>query len=608
MKLSDYVVQFIADRGVRHIFLVPGGGAMHLVDSAGGNPNVEFVCNLHEQASALAAAAYAKITSNLGVALVTSGPGGTNAVTGVADAWLDSEPCLFISGQVKRADLKGDTGLRQLGVQEVDIVSIVKPITKYAITVLDPKTVRYHLEKAVYHARGGRPGPVWIDIPLDVQAATIIPEELTGFEPGVAETLQQDGSLASSVSLALELLSQSERPVLLAGRGVRLAGAEDNLTELAERLGIPVLTTWAGIDLVPDAHPLFVGRPGSMAPRAANFALQNSDWMLALGARLDMTVTAYAPGRLARAAKKIMVDVDPAELEKMGAAIDIPVCADAGHFIEEMLSQSGRSQTRDRSSWVARCQDWKARYPVILPEYRQQRENVSTYVLTDVLSELLTDDDVIVQGSSGIQSEVFLLAFRVKKGQRVVQCGALGAMGYGIPASIGACLASGNRRTICVDGDGGFQPNAQELETATRLNLPIKFLVVNNRGYACVRSSQQAHFRGHLVASDSASGLSLPEIAGLASAYKIPFARISNQANLREGLEEVLETRGPVVCEIMAPLDEPRAPRVTSAQRADGSMVSKPLEDMWPFLDREEFLANMIVPPLDDDLRLRSLD
>jgi acetolactate synthase-1/2/3 large subunit len=596
-KLSDYVIRFIADRGVKHVFMVPGGGAMHLNDSLGRCDDIEFVCNLHEQASAIAAEAYARVTNNLGVALVTTGPGGTNAITGVAGAWLDSTPCLFISGQVKRADLMGDRGVRQLGVQEVDIVSLVKPITKYAVTVMDPASIRYHLEKAVFLAKSGRPGPVWIDIPLDVQASTIAPECLDRFDPKEIKQPLDRKVLEEQVARAIELLNCAERPVILAGNGIRLAGAETDFLWLISMLGIPVLTTWLGIDLLPDSHELLIGRPGSMAPRGANFALQNSDWLLSIGARLDMAMIGYAPDKLARAAKKVMVDIDPAEIRKLEAAIDVPICANAKAFIQELQKQSSSIRQRDRSIWLARCTDWKTRYPVVLPEHRDHKESVSTYYFSEVLAEELTGDDLIVPGSSGNGVEVFLLVFFVKAGQRVFHTRGLGAMGFGLPASIGACLASGRKRTVSVDGDGGFQLNIQELETVARLKLPIKFFVINNQGYASIRASQRNYF-GRLVGADASSGLTLPDLVKVASAYGLATARIVSQTGLRQQIRDVLQMPGPVLCDVVTIPDEARAPRLLSMQRADGSMVSKPLEDLWPFLDREEFLSNMIISPL----------
>jgi len=600
MKLSDYVFRFVAGLGVKHVFMLPGGGAMHLVDSLGYNPDLEFVCNLHEQACAVAAEAYARVTNNLGVALVTTGPGGTNAITGVAGAWLDSTPCLFLSGQVKRADMKGDLGIRQLGVQELDIVSIVKSITKYAVTVMDPATIRYHLEKAVHLAKSGRPGPVWIDIPLDVQAATVEPENLKTYEPEKVTALDTGEELVAKVAKAVELLNKAERPVILAGNGIRLAGAQSDFLRLVDILQIPVLTTRLGVDLIPANHELYFGMPGSIASRGANFTLQNSDWLLILGARLDMALIAYAPERLARAAKKIMLNIDSAEIRKVESIIDVPVYADVRFFIREFAKQKRRVKIRYRKIWLSRCREWKATYPFVLPEHRAETQAISVYAFSEALSDALDADCVVLPGNAGNACELFLTAFKGKEGQRVFHNKGTGAMGFCQPAAIGACLGSGRKPTICVDGDGGFQMNIQELETVKRLGLPIKFFVMNNQGYASIRSSERSYF-GRLTGADASSGLTLPDVIKVASAYGLGTARITDPQNLKEQIIRVLEILGPVVCDVVIIPDELRAPRVTSAQRLDGSMVSKPMEDMWPFLAREEFLANMIVPPVPDD-------
>ena len=596
VKLSDYVMQVVAEQGVKHVFMLPGGGAMHLNESLGRRADLEFVCNLHEQAVAIAAEANAKITNKLSVAMVTTGPGGTNAVTGVASAWLDSMPCLVISGQVKSDDLKRDSGVRILGVQEIDIVSIVDSITKYAVTIEDPSTIRFHLEKAIHLALSGRRGPVWIDIPLDVQAAQIDPANLPGFSPPAEES---SGDLTGQVSQLLALLKDAKRPVVVAGYGIRSAGAVPEFHQAMDKLQIPVLTTWLGMDLVPESHPLYAGRPGSIAPRGANFTLQNSDLMLVIGSRLDMALTGYAHDKLAREAVKVMVDIDEAEIRKMKTEIHLPIVADAAAFLHELNGQLGRSELPSYADWVKRCQDWKERYPIVQQEYRDETDGVSTYCLSEALSEELASEDIVASGSSGTAVELFLLSFQTKTNQRVLHSRGLGAMGFGLPASIGACLGAGRKRTICVDGDGSFQMNVQELETMRRLQLPIKVFVINNEGYASIRSSQANYF-DHLVVADRTSGLSLPSVKDVATAYGLPAFVIESQQDLRQQIRNVLETPGPVVCEVLAPGSETRAPRLSSMQRPDGSMVSKPLEDLWPFLSRDEFLENMIVRPIEE--------
>jgi acetolactate synthase-1/2/3 large subunit len=601
IKLSDWVFQYVASLGVKQVFEVTGGGAMHLNDSL-GQSGIEYICMLHEQAAAMAAESYAKVRNDLGVCLVTTGPGGTNALTGVAGAWLDSTPMLVISGQVKRADLKGTTGVRQMGVQEVDVVAMAAPITKYAITVLDPTEIRYHLEKAVHLARTGRPGPVWIDIPLDVQGSMIDESALGGFNP--AEIAPPKGALSPeklklAVARTIRMLNASKRPVLLIGNGVRLGNARAEMRSLVDVLLLPVLTTWPAHDLMPDDHPLMIGRPGPVAPRGANFALQNSDFVLSLGARLDLVVTGYSPENFARAAKKVMVDVDPTELKKMKGTVQLPVCADVKAFIAELTAQLSAIREKKRTKWYARCAEWKNKYPVVLPEYRNLTTGVSTYVLAEAISAVSKNEDVIVSGSSGAGIEIFLLAATLKEGQRLFLTTALGAMGNGIPGVIGACIAHAKRRTITVDGDGGLQLNIQELEVIRRLQLPIKLFVLNNDGYASIRTSQSRYF-GRLAGADASSGVTLPALEGIARAYGIPYATITNDHELQRQVRELIDAPGPCLIEVKTPREEPRAPSLSSMRKPDGSMVSKPLEDLWPFLPREEFLENMIIPPLSE--------
>jgi acetolactate synthase-1/2/3 large subunit len=599
IKLSDWVFQYVASLGVKQVFEVTGGGAMHLNDSL-GQSGIEYICMMHEQGAAMAAESYAKVRNDLGVCLVTTGPGGTNAMTGVAGAWLDSTPMLVISGQVKRADLKGVTGVRQMGVQEVDVVAMAAPITKYAVTVLDPNEIRYHLEKGVHLARTGRPGPVWIDIPLDVQGSMIDEAELRKFTP--TEIAPPKGTftpekLQLAVARTIRMLNASKRPVLLIGNGVRLGNARAEMRALVDVLQLPVLTTWPAHDMMPDDHPLMIGRPGPVAPRGANFALQNSDFVLSLGARLDLVVTGYSPENFARAAKKVMVDVDPTELKKMKGTVQLPVCADVKAFIAELTAQLSAIREKKRTKWYARCAAWKSKYPVVLPEYRNLTTGVSTYVLAEAISAVSKNEDVIVSGSSGAGIEIFVLAATLKEGQRLFLTTALGAMGNGLPGVIGACIAHARRRTITVDGDGGLQLNIQELEVIRRLHLPIKLFVLNNDGYASIRTSQSRYF-GRLAGADASSGVTLPALMGIAQAYGIPYATITTDNDLQRQVRELIDAPGPCLIEVKTPREEPRAPSLSSMRKPDGSMVSKPLEDLWPFLPREEFLENMIIPPL----------
>lgn len=593
IKLSDYVMRFVAGLGVRHVFMLPGGGAMHLVDSLGRNKNLTFICNLHEQACAVAAEAYSQYTNHLGVALVTTGPGGTNTITGVAAAWLDSTPVLFLSGQVKRADMIGARGVRQMGFQEIDIISLVRPITKYAVTVMEPSSIRYHLEKAVHLAQSGRPGPVWIDIPLDVQAAMIDENELPGCADDKPLPRSETFGLSEAVHRSIALLCRARRPVVLVGNGVRLSNALQDFIRVIERLCIPVLTTWKAADLLPDDHALFAGRPGAVGQRGANFAQQNADWLLIIGARLDLGQTAYNHRHFGPGARKIMVEVDPAEIAKMQMPIEVPVAADARDFLREFSRGISGKRLPDWSEWLRRCKQWQMRYPLVLPEHWETKDAVSDYVLIDILSEELTGGDLLVPGSSGACSERTMQAIRVKTGLRVFNSEGLGPMGFGIPAAIGGCLASGHRRTVCIDGDGGFIMNIQELETVRRLDLPIKFFVLNNGGYGSIQATQRSYFEGHHVASTRSSGLTLPDTRRVSEAFGIPSLRIADHTEIRRRIREVLHTRGPIVCEVMSSPGQVTMPRVSSRQLPGGGMESAPMEDLWPFLDRAEFASNM---------------
>ena len=591
-KVSDVIISYLASLGVDVVFMLPGGGSMHLVDSLGREPRLSYVVNLHEQACAIAAEAYGQFSNHLGVALVTTGPGGTNALTGVAAAWLESTPCIFISGQVKRDDLKGDRGVRQFGFQEIDIVAMVQSITKYAVTVTEPNRVLYHLQKACHLATSGRPGPVWLDIPLDVQGAQIDERQLLPFN--VRPVVESSENLVEPVRRAIKLLNSAERPVVLVGNGVRLAKAEDELAAAISRLNVPVLTTWKALDLFRDDEPLFCGSPGAIGQRGANFVQQNADWILTLGARLDLGQTGYSHEGFARGAHKVIVDVDPAEIRKLKTEIAVPIAVDAGDFLKELNRQSGLISKVDRTCWIQQCQTWKNRYPVVLPEYWSYNDGVSLYVLIDVLSELLRDGDLLVPGSSGACSEVTMQAFRVRSRVRVLNSQGIGAMGFGVPAVIGACLASGKSRTICVDGDGGFWMNIQDLETVRRLELPAKFFVLNNNGYASIRATQLNHFGGFFAGSGPGSGLTLPDIGGVCDAFGVGVFRLEGHKDIRDRVREVLESSGPAVCEVMVSPRQMTAPRLSSTRQPDGRMVSKPLEDLAPFLDREEFRKNML--------------
>jgi len=604
MRVADYIFEFIAKQGIQDVFFLPGGGAMHLNNGLYRQKKIRSVSMLHEQGAAIAAEAYARTSNKFGVCLVTSGPGATNAMTGLAGAWFESTPVMFFSGQVKRADLKGDSGLRQLGSQELDIVSIVTSITKYAMCVHDPIHIRYELEKALYIMQFGRKGPVWLDIPLDVQATKIDPSTLKGFNPTdlLPTEIQLVPSIKpESIKQIVQLLKESRRPVLLVGNGIHSSGAESELLDLIKHLQIPTLTTWIAADLLEYSNPLFFGRPGTAASRGANFTVQNADFLLAIGCRMDFSITGFDRTQFARGAKVVVVDVDLAEIVKLGSLPDIAIHADAGDFIRKISTaiDSQNSSIKTCKTWIEKCSAWKEKYPVVLQEYRDQKGFVNTYVFTETLCEELDEGDIIVPGSSGASLDTFWLSAKLKKGQRSLPTGGLGSMGYGLPAAIGGCLGSGCKRTISVDGDGGFVMNIQEIEVAQRLRLPIKYFVLNNNGYASIRASQGGYFK-ETIGCDPSSGLTLPSIGKLAEAFGVTYMKIGNQSDLRAAIRAALDAKGVVVCEILVQPDQPIGPRASSKIKSDGSMVSTPLEDLFPFLDREELKSNMLIPLIEE--------
>jgi acetolactate synthase-1/2/3 large subunit len=587
MKLSDYIIKQLEEY-TKHVFLVSGGGCIHLVDSL-SRSNIKLIPNLHEQASSICAESYSQYTNNIGVALVTTGPGSTNALTGIASAWLDSIPVLLITGQVQNKDRVGNLGVRQCGFQEIDTVSIYKPIVKYAVTITDPKTVRYHFEKAIWLAKNGRPGPVLLDIPLDIQAADIDEDSLVGFQPeNVTYNLQ-------NIQCLIDELHSAKRPIVLVGNGVRLSGAMQEFYEFIDKTKIPVLTTWKAMDFLEETHPQYVGRPGGVGQRGANFNQQNSDFILVIGARLDHGQLAYQPQYFAREAVRCIVDIDENEINKLGIHVHYPIVADAKVFLRETNSKISNTIPSD---WLNTCKMMYEKYPVILEEYLEpNKPNINNYAFIKHLSDLLPEGSLLVPGSSGACSEVTMQAFQIKKNTRVYNSEGLGSMGFGIPAAIAAALAS-NKETICIDGDGGLFMNIQELELIYRYQLPIKLFVLNNNGYGSIKTTQNTHFGGNLVVSDPSSGLSLPSIELNALAYKIPYVKITNQVNLKTQLSDVLLRSGPVICELIVDQNHKTLPKASVYKKSDGSFSTRPMEDLFPFLDRDEFNSNLLVKPI----------
>lgn len=588
-RVADYIADFIAGLGVEHVFLLPGGGAMHLNDAVGKHPRLQVVACLHEQAAAIAAEAYCRINENIGVAMVTTGPGATNAVTAVAGAWIESVPLLIVSGQVKRADLLRGAPLRQRGVQEVDIVSVVAPITKYAVTIERPEDIRRELERAVSIARTGRAGPVWIDVPLDVQGAPIDPALLQGWQAAPEQPVAIDTSVLEQIH---QMLKAAKRPLLLAGHGVRLSGAAQLFCDTVEAMGVPVVSTWNAMDLLPYEHPLYVGRPGVVALRAPNFAVQNADLLISIGCRLDNIITAYNPRDFARSARKVVVDVDANEIEKLDMAIDLAVTSDAKAFLAALSRQLNGEEFR-RPQWLERCRDWKSRYSVNDGKPFATNGPISHFQFADSLSDAIAPDTLISTGSSGLAVEVFYTVFRNRPGQRVFLTSGLGAMGYGLPAAIGACFANDRKPMVAVESDGSLQLNIQELATMHAFDLPICLVVMNNGGYASIRNTQRNYFEGRYVGTGPEAGLWMPDLQDVARTYRIPFRRISDAAELANGLREAMSLPRPVIIEVMLMNDEVLSPKVAAVPKVDGSMTSMPLEDMSPLLPLEVLEAEM---------------
>jgi len=588
--------------GVQDIFMISGGGAMHLIDSAGKQPGISYICPHHEQAAAIAAEGYSRVSGKMGVVVVTSGPGGTNTLTGVIGQWLDSVPCLYLSGQVKEETTIAsclDIGLRQLGDQEINIVDIVKPVTKYAVMVHRPEKIKYYLDKAVYLATHGRPGPVWLDIPLNIQAALIDEAALEEYDKIADELVLDRKQLFSQVGEAIKLLKAARRPVFIAGHGIRLSKSIDIFRRFIDTSGIPVVTTFCGYDLLPSDNKFYAGRIGTLGTRFGNFALQNSDLVLSVGSRNNIRQVSYDWKVFARSARKVVVDIDPAELLKPTLKPDLSVHADAGDFLKELLKQSESAGLPDYSDWLSWCSERKQRYPVVQKEYRLEKDRVNPYYFMGILTKCLREADVLVS-ANGTACVTLFQAGIVKNGQRVFWNSGCASMGYDLPASIGACVANGRRPVVCLAGDGSIQMNIQELQTIIAYNLPVKVFVLNNDGYISIRQTQESFFKGRYTACDPRSGVTFPQMLKVAAAYGFPVFSIKDHSGMDAVIGDVLRSKGPALCEVLLSTTQRFVPKVASQLRPDGKMVSKPLEDMFPFLPREEFLSNMLVEPLSE--------
>jgi acetolactate synthase I/II/III large subunit len=589
MKLSDYLADYLAKRGIGHIFLVSGGGIMHLLDSVGRHPELRYVCNFHEQACAYAAEAYARITGNAGACLVTTGPGATNALSAVPGAWFDSIPVVIVSGQVRLPLIADYTRVRQLGPQEVNIIPMVQPVTKWAKTIREPANIAADLDAAFAAATSGRPGPVWIDVPLDVQAAEI---DLGPPAPAALPERAPNDALVEAVSKTVELLRTSKRPMLVAGNGIRLGHAVPDLLQLLETARLPVILPISSMDLVPDSYPLHMGAFGPIGRRAANFALQNSDLLLSIGASMSIASTGFNTAGFAPRATKVIVNVDPGEIEKSTLQIDLPVLADAGDFIRELARQLEGVALPQHPRWIEACAAWKRRYPPGPPAEAVDPAYVNSYALAAELSEQMGPGEIVVGGNS-LDTTSLYQSFRVKEGQRVIANLNFGAMGWDLPAAVGACFAAGGKRVVLFTGDGSIQFNIQELETVRKNDLNLRIFVLNNDGYESIRTTQTNYFEGRFVGSDFGSGIGNPDFEKLAQAYGLEYFRMDKPAEMADVARRVLEHPTAALCEVIISPKQPRAPRASSYRREDGTMESRPLEDLFPFLPREEVHENM---------------
>ena len=591
MRVADYIFKYLADYGVKQVFLITGGGAMHLNDALRKEKRIKYVCFQHEQGAAIAAEGYARTSGDLAVVSVTSGPGGTNALTGVLGQWLDSVPVLYLSGQVKfKTTIAScpDLNLRQLGDQEINIIDIVRPVTKYAKMITDPMEIKSELEKAIHIATSGRPGPVWLDIPLNVQGAPIEENELKSVSINESLPVADD----ETISAVAKELRKAKRPLLIAGHGIRISKAQKEFLELVGLIDIPVVATFNGFDLIASESDNFIGRIGTLGSRAGNFALQNSDLVICLGTRNNIRQASYNWPSFASRAKKVIVDIDEAELRKPTIKGDVLVHSDVKIFMAKLLEKLPKDFKVDKE-WLEWCQARKKKYPVVLDEYRKPNEqHVHPYHFMEELTSALDEDAIVVAGNGTACVGLFQAGI-VKKGQRIFWNSGCASMGYDLPAAIGAALASG-RDVVCLAGDGSIQMNLQELQTVRYYNLPVKIFILNNEGYHSIKMTQTSFFNGDLIGCNAECGVSFPDNSKLADLYGLKYFRIDSTARMRQTIKDVLSNPGAALCEIVLDNDYVFAPRLSSRKEPDGRIISNPLEDLSPLLPRDEFEANMI--------------
>lgn len=594
MKLSDYVAQKIVALGIDQVFMVTGGGSMHLNQSLGTHANLQCIFNHHEQACAMAAESYARLTNRPALVNVTTGPGSINALSGVHGAWTDSISMLVISGQVKYQTTIRSTGLalRQYGDQEVDIDKMAMSITKYCEMVTDPNSIRYHLEKAHYLATTGRPGPCWLDIPIDVQGAQIDSNDLPAFDPKEIDEPWTSTNLEKAAEDILEKLARAQRPVVFAGSGVRLSGEHDAFLSLVDKLGVPVVTGWNAHDAVWNEHPFYVGRPGTVGDRPGNFVVQNADVLLVLGSRLNIRQVSYNWPAFAPRAYKILVDIDELEMQKPTLEGDLCIHADLSDLLPILAAHAYGGPTEEHTKWLGWCQKRHEKYPVVLAEY-WGNDKINPYCFMDDLFKHL-DEGQIVVSANGSACVIGFQVAHLKPGQRFWTNSGCASMGYDLPAAIGACKGSGDMPVVCIAGDGSIMMNLQELQTIAGNKLAIKIFILNNQGYSSIFQTHRNFFNGVEVGAGPSSGVSFPDFSKLSHAFELPYRKCTTHEEMADAITQTMAIEGPVICEVVIDENQPFAPKLSSKQLADGTIVSPSLEDMSPFLSEEEMKDNML--------------
>ena len=590
MRLADFVIKFLEEKKIDTVFTVSGGGSIFLCDALYKSKKLKYIACHHEQAVSYAAESYSRARNKPGAAIVTTGPGGTNCASGVACCWIDSVPTIFISGQVFLNQTIGNSGLRQVGVQEFDIVNMVKSNTKYAVIIKKPNEIKYHLEKAYHICTEGRPGPVWIDIPANIQNAEIDPKKLINYKPAIKNI--KNSIVNKKIKKIAKFFLKYNRPIFHIGHGVKISKGQKYLRKIVDKYKIPFALTWNASDLIESSHPYYIGRPGVFAERGSNFIVQNCDLYISIGTRLPFMVTGYNSKDFARKAKKIMVDIDKIEVNRSNVHLDEKINCDASYFLKTLLNYLPRKINLSKN-WLKYCKNIRKKYPIVLQKFILQKKFVNSYYFIDILSDVLNNKDIIVT-DMGLSFVGTHQAFKIKKGQKLYTNSGHAPMGWGLPAAIGACYASKKQRIICLVGEGGLQMNIQELATVMHNKLPIKLFIYNNGGYLTIKQTQQLGFNNRIMGSNSKSGISFPNYKKMAQSYKMKYIKIKNNKNLKSKINKVLLGNKPIICELMMDHDQEQMPKAINKRISSGKSVPTKYEDMYPFLPSDEIQKNML--------------